>query len=60
MKDKVFTGYGVMVNDEIKWSEESDNPSLAKVVRDRDYPEGSIIFWVQSCNGGPTIHRVVG
>lgn len=52
-----FTGYGVMVGEEMVYSDYS--LSLCEAVRDREHPSGTLVKWVQSPQGGPTVYEVI-
>lgn len=58
-KSKTFVGFGVLLNDELVWSDQGNCLSLAIVVRDRDYPGAAIVKWSQAVTGSCTVYQVL-
>lgn len=60
MNSKVSSGFGVLVDGEIAWSEiGNDKLCLAIIVRDRDFPNGDVIKWAQAKTGSATVYEII-
>lgn len=54
----IYSGYGILVKDELVYTIQGGSIGTVKIVRDRDYPDGKLVHWAQGMFT-PTVYNIL-